>query len=62
MPEEGQKMKILCLDDEPLALKMLETCVKQVRPEAEVISFDDQDDLLEEAENKGANCQICASR
>ena len=21
-------MKILCLDDEPLALKMLETCVK----------------------------------
>ncbi len=48
-------MKILCLDDEPLALKMLETCVKQVRPEAEDISFDDQDDLLEEAENKGCD-------
>ena len=45
-------MKILCLDDEPLALKMLETCVKQAKPEAEVLAFDDQDELLEEAEKK----------
>ena len=30
-------MEILCLDDEPLALKMLETCVKQAKPEAEVL-------------------------
>ena len=29
-------MKILCLDDEPLALKMVETCVKQAKPDAEV--------------------------
>ena len=43
-------MKILCLDDEPLALKMLETCVKQAKPDAQVLAFDDQDELLEEAE------------
>jgi two-component SAPR family response regulator len=43
-------MRILCLDDEPLALQMLTMCVQQAKPEAEVISFDDQDDLLEEAE------------
>ena len=38
-------MKILCLDDEPLALKMLETCVKQVKPDADVTAYDDQDEL-----------------
>ena len=47
-------MKILCLDDEPLALKMLETCVKQAKPDAQVLSFDDQDELLEEAEKTAA--------
>ena len=45
-------MKILCLDDEQLALQMLEMCVKQVKPDADVLAFDDQDDLLEEAEQK----------
>ncbi len=50
-------MKILCLDDEPLALKMLETCVKQAKPDADVLAFDDQDELLEEAEKNGG-CDI----
>ncbi|MBR5090144.1 MAG: response regulator [Ruminiclostridium sp.] len=48
-------MKILCLDDEPLALKMLETCVKQAKPDADVCAFDDQDELLEEAEKNGCD-------
>ena len=48
-------MKILCLDDEALALKMLEMCVKQVKPDADVTSFDDQDDLLEYAEKNGCD-------
>ena len=42
-------MKILCLDDEELALKMLQMAVEKARPDAEVLGFDDQDDLLDEA-------------
>jgi two-component SAPR family response regulator len=48
-------MRILCLDDEELALQMLEICVKKARPEAEVWSFDDQDALLEDAEESGCD-------
>ena len=48
-------MRILCLDDEPLALQMLETSVKEVKPEADVLSFDDQDELLAEAEKAGCD-------
>ena len=48
-------MRILCLDDEELALQMLEMCVKKARPEAEVWSFDDQDALLEDAEDSGCD-------
>ena len=48
-------MKILCLDDEQLALQMLEMCVKRVKPDAEVSAYDDQDDLLEEAEKNGCD-------
>ena len=48
-------MKILCLDDEQLALQMLEMCVKQVKPDADVLAFDDQDDLLDEAEQNGCD-------
>ncbi len=43
-------MRILCLDDEPLALQMLTMCVQKARPEAEIASYDDQDDLLDDAE------------
>ena len=48
-------MKILCLDDEYLALQMLETCVREVKPDAEVEGFDDQDELLESAEKSGCD-------
>ncbi|MBR5088150.1 MAG: response regulator [Ruminiclostridium sp.] len=48
-------MRILCLDDEELALQMLEMCVKKAKPDAEVWSFDDQDDLLEDAGEYGCD-------
>lgn len=48
-------MRILCLDDEALALKMLEMCVKQAKPEADVAAFDDQDDLLADAKENGCD-------
>ena len=48
-------MRILCLDDEPLALKMLEMCVREARPEAGTAGFDDQDDLLLDAEKNGCD-------
>ena len=48
-------MRILCLDDEPLALEMLETYVQEVKPDADVEGFDDQIDLLESAEKSGCD-------
>ncbi|MBR6172846.1 MAG: response regulator [Eubacterium sp.] len=48
-------MRILCLDDEELALRMLEICVREVKPDAEVEGFDDQDELLESAEKNGCD-------
>ena len=48
-------MRILCLDDEPLALQMLEMCVKKVKPAADVAAFDDQDELLEDAKESGCD-------
>lgn len=43
-------MRILCLDDEPLALMLLVTMIKKVKPDAEVESFRIQTELLEAAE------------
>ena len=48
-------MRILCLDDEYLALQMLENCVREVKPDADVEGFDDQDELLESAEKSGCD-------
>lgn len=48
-------MKILCLDDEPLALRMLAMCVEQAKPGSEIKKFDDQDELIEEAKNGGCD-------
>ena len=48
-------MRILCVDDEELALQMLEMTVKKVRPDAEVLAFDDQDELIEEAGKNGCD-------
>ncbi len=49
-------MRIMCLDDEPLALKMLEMCVREAKPDADVVAFDDQDELLADAEKN--SCDI----
>ena len=49
-------MRILCVDDEPLMLRMLEMSVNEAKPDAEVLAFDDQDDLLDEAKANG--CEI----
>ena len=48
-------MRILCPDDERLALKMLINCVKKVKPDDEVFGFQDQDELPADAVNAYAN-------
>ena len=48
-------MRILCVDDEPLMLKMLEMAVKEARPDADVTAFGKQTDLLEDAEKNGCD-------
>lgn len=48
-------MRILCVDDEQLALQMLEQAVKKAKPDAEVIAFKYQDELLAEAEENGCD-------
>ena len=48
-------MKILCLDDEPLALKMLKLAVEEAKPGAEITAFRKQSDLLEEAKQNGCD-------
>ena len=39
-------MKILCLDDEPLALKMLKLTIEKVKPDARVLAFSKQKGLI----------------
>ncbi len=48
-------MRILCVDDEPLMLQMLETAVREARPEAEIASFEYPDELLEDAGENGCD-------
>ena len=48
-------MRILCCDDEELALQMLEISVKKAKPDADVTAFDDQDDLLADAKKNGCD-------
>ncbi len=48
-------MIILCVDDEPLALQMLEMSVKKVKPDAEVHGFDNPYKLVEAAESMGCD-------
>jgi two-component SAPR family response regulator len=48
-------MRILCVDDEPLALKMLEMSVKKARQDAEVLSFMKPKELLEAAQDGGCD-------
>ena len=48
-------MRILCLDDEPLALKMLEAAIREAKSDAEVTAFRKQVDLLEDAKQNGCD-------
>ena len=48
-------MRILCLDDEPLALKMLEQAVKEAAPDADILPYRKQTALLEEANQNGCD-------
>ena len=48
-------MRILCLDDEPLALKMLEQAVREAAPDADVSAYRKQTALLEEAKENGCD-------
>ena len=48
-------MRILCLDDEPLSLKMVEMAVKEAKPDAAVLTFTEQEELLAEAEKNGCD-------
>lgn len=48
-------MKILCVDDEPLALEMLTEAIEEAAPDAELKAFRKQSDLLEEARQGGCD-------
>lgn len=48
-------MKIMCVDDEPLALQMLELSVKKAKPDVEVSAFRKPRELLEAAEKNGCD-------
>ena len=48
-------MRILCVDDEPLMLQMLEMAVREAKPEADVTAYDDQDDLIADAAENGCD-------
>ena len=48
-------MRILCVDDEPLMLRMLEMAVKEARPDADITAFSRQTDLLNEAKQNGCD-------
>lgn len=48
-------MRMLCVDDEPLMLKMLEMAVKEAKPDADITAFRKQADLLEDAKQNGCD-------
>lgn len=48
-------MKIMCVDDEALMLQMLEMAVREAKPDAEVLAFDEPEDLLDEAKKSGCD-------
>ncbi len=48
-------MRILCCDDEKLALQMLEMSVKKAKPDADILAFKYADELLEEATANGCD-------
>ncbi|MBR1534887.1 MAG: response regulator, partial [Ruminococcus sp.] len=48
-------MRILCVDDEPLALQMLELSIGKAKPDADVIGFEEPEDLIDEAKENGCD-------
>ena len=48
-------MRIMCVDDEPLALQMLEMSIQKAKPDAEVKSFRKPRELLEAARQDGCD-------
>ena len=48
-------MRILCVDDEPLMLKMLEMAIKEAKPDADITAHKKQADLLNDAKENGCN-------
>lgn len=48
-------MKILCVDDEPLMLQMLEMAIREAKPDADVTAYDDQDELIGDAAKNGCD-------
>ena len=48
-------MKILCVDDEALMLQMLEMAIREAQPDADVLAFDEPEDLLDEAKANGCD-------
>ena len=48
-------MRILCVDDEPLMLQMLEMAVREAEPDADITAFSKQTDLLNEAKTNGCD-------
>ena len=48
-------MRILCIDDEPLMLKMLEKAIRKAKPDADVTAHKKQSELLEDAKQGGCD-------
>ena len=48
-------MRILCVDDKPLMLQMLEMAVREAETDADITAFSKQTDLLNEAKTNGCD-------
>ena len=48
-------MRMLCVDDEPLMLKMLEMAIREAKPDADITAHRKQVDLLEDARQNGCD-------
>ena len=48
-------MRILCVDDEPLMLRMLEKAVRGAKPDADITAYRKQTELLEDAKQNGCD-------
>lgn len=48
-------MRMLCVDDEPLMLQMLEMAVREAAPDGEIKAFSKQTELLDDAKKNGCD-------